>query len=179
MVSEDIQARRDEYLGIMHDHGTKSPGAIVASVRETQETLLAIYRSVPEDVARLKPAADEWSIRELAIHAVFTERLIAKLIHHIARSSTPLAEDLEGAGIGMMPKDDDGRSFAQIIDDLERTNLTLLEAVRDVPDVPDMTMQLPHPFFGPLNCLEWAGFQRVHDLDHIQHARKILAAVSL
>ena len=35
-----------------------------------------------------------------------------------------------------------------------------------------------HPFFGPLNCLEWAGFQRVHDLDHIQHARRIIAAVS-
>ncbi len=178
MVSEDIQARRDEYLAIMHAHGTKSPEAIVASVRETQATLLAIYRSVQEDIAQLKPAPEEWSLRELAIHTVFTERLIAKLIHHIARSSAPSAEDLEGAGIGMMPKDDEGRSFSQIVDDLERTNVTLLQAVRDLPDVPDMAMQLPHPFFGPLNCLEWAGFQRVHDLDHIQHARKILAAVS-
>jgi hypothetical protein len=178
MVSEDIQAKRDEYMGIMHDHGTKSPEAIIESVRETQANLLSLYRSVPDDVAQRKPAPDEWSMRELAIHAVFTERLIAKLIHHIARSSTPPAEDLEGAGIGMMPKDDDGRSFAQIVDDLERTNEDLLEAVRSLPEKPDTAMRLPHPFFGPLTCLQWAGFQRVHDLDHIQHARKILAVVS-
>jgi len=178
MVSEDIQARRDEYMGIMHDHGTKSPEAIIESVSETQKHLLALYRSVPDDVAQRKPAPDEWSMRELAIHSVFTERLIAKLIHHIARSSVPPAEDLEGAGIGMMPKDDDGRGFAQIVDDLERTNKDLLEAVRSLPETPDTAMQLPHPFFGPLTCLEWAGFQRVHDLDHIQHARKILTAVA-
>jgi hypothetical protein len=176
MVSEDIIANRDRYLAIMHDHGTKRPGDIIESVRETQEELLAIYRSVPEKRAQRKPAPDEWSLHELAVHTVFTERLIAKLIHHIARSSTPSAEDLEGAGIGMMPANDT-RSYAQVLDDLERTNGDLCSALRDLPETPDMTMQLPHPYFGALNCLEWAGFQRVHDLDHIQHARKILAVV--
>ena len=174
MVSEDIRANRDRYIAIMREHGVMSPQAIVESVRETQGELLAIYSSVPEEQAQLKPAADEWSLHELAVHTVFTERLIAKLIHHIARSSTPTAEDLDGAGIGMMPKND-SRSYPEVLDDLRRTNNDLLAAVRDLPDVADTEMKLPHPFFGPLTCLEWAGFQRVHDLDHIQHARKILA----
>jgi hypothetical protein len=177
MVSEDIQAAREEYLAIMHDHGTKSPDAIIESVRETQDQLLAIFSSVSEERATRKPAPDEWSLFELAQHAVFTEQLIAKLVHHMARSSTPSAEDFEGAGIGMMPKDD-GRGYLQVLDDLRQANSKLLDCVRDLPRAPDLEMQLPHPFFGPLNCTEWAGFQRVHDLDHIQHARKILAVAA-
>lgn len=176
MVSADIQARRDEYLAIMHAHGTKSPEAIVTSVRKTQADLLATYRSVPDERAGRKPGADEWSLHELAVHTVFTERLVAKLIHHAARSTIPPPEDLEGAGIGMMPTNE-SRSYRQVLDDLERTNGDLLQAVRDLPAEPDLAFKVPHPFFGELNCLEWAGFQRVHDLDHIQHARKILAVV--
>ncbi|MGB2693946.1 MAG: DinB family protein [Dehalococcoidia bacterium] len=177
MVSEDIQAARERYVAIMRDHATKRPDAIIESVRETQEELLAIYSSASEEQAQRKPAPDEWSLHELAVHTVFTERLIAKLIHHIARSSVPPAEDLEGAGIGMMPQDD-SRSYRQVLDDLRRTNSDLRDAVRDLPDAPDTEMTLPHPFFGPLSCLEWAGFQRVHDLDHIQHAHKILVTIS-
>jgi len=33
-----------------------------------------------------------------------------------------------------------------------------------------------HPFFGPLNCREWAVFQRVHDGDHAQQVEQIKAA---
>jgi hypothetical protein len=38
-------------------------------------------------------------------------------------------------------------------------------------------MTRPHPFFGELTAMQWAVFQRVHDEDHVQHVRKILAAV--
>ncbi|MEX0750320.1 MAG: DinB family protein, partial [Dehalococcoidia bacterium] len=93
----------------------------------------------------------------------------------LARGTTPPAEDLVGAGIGMIPADD-GRPYAEALAELRQRNADLLDAVRSLPDAPNLEMQLPHPFFGPLNCLEWAGFQRVHDLDHIQHARRIIAA---
>jgi hypothetical protein len=177
MVSEDIQRRRDEFLGIMHDHGEKTPAQIIESVRETQAELLAIFRSCDDQQASKQPADGEWSMRDLAMHAYFTERLIAKLVHHLARGTTPSAEDFEGAGIGMMPKED-GRSYGEIINAIEQENQTLLDAVGELPDARNIEMKLPHPFFGPLNCLEWAGFQRVHDLDHIQHARKSLAATA-
>jgi hypothetical protein len=175
MVSQDIISRRDEYMALMHAHGAMSRDAIVESVAATQDELLTIYRSVSEERAYRKAAPDEWSLHELAVHTVFTERLIAKLIHHIARSSVPSAEDLEHSGIGMMPAHDD-RSYPEVLEDLERKNRALLDAVRMLPEEPDTEMKLPHPYFGPLTCLEWAGFQRVHDLDHIQHARKIIAA---
>jgi hypothetical protein len=175
LISEDIQQRRDEYLQLMHEHGTKSPDEIIQSLRETQEQLLALFESASEEQALRKPAPDEWSLHELAAHAAFTERLIAKIIHYGSRNSVPPAEDLEGAGIGMMPKDE-YPSYAGVLAALRQRNADLLEAVRDLPEEPNMDMKMPHPFFGPLNCLEWAGFQRVHDTDHIQHAGKILAS---
>jgi hypothetical protein len=176
MVSEDIVAARDDYMALMHKHGTMSAAAIVDSLRQTQDELLAIFRSVTEERASVKPGPDEWSMHELALHAAFTERLIAKLVHHLSRGGTPSAEDFDGAGIGMMPKENT-RTYGEVLDELASQNAEILEAVRTLPEAPNTEMKLPHPFFGPLNSLEWAGFQRVHDLDHIQHARKILAQI--
>jgi hypothetical protein len=174
MVSQDIQERRDAYVAIMRDHAKKSPDEIADSVRETQGLLLSVLDACTTADALWKPAPEEWCIRELALHAMFTERLVAKLVHYTARGGFPPAEDLEGAGIGMMPADD-GREYVRVLDELRAANVALVETLAGLPEQPDMTMQVPHPFFGPLNCLEWAGFQRVHDLDHIQHAEKIRA----
>lgn len=176
MVSQDIQDARERYLAIMHGHGAMAPAEILVSVGETQRELLAIFASATEDDASRQPAAGEWGLRDLALHTAFTERLIAKLIHHLARGETVPPEHLAGAGIGMMPPDD-GRTYADALAELRRMNDGMLKAVEMLPPEPNATMKLPHPFFGPLNCLEWAGFQRVHDLDHIQHARKIIAAL--
>lgn len=175
LISDDIKANRDRYLDIMHAHGTMTPDEIIDSVRETQHDLFMTFQSVSDEEAQRKPAPDEWNIHELALHAVFTERLVAKLVHLMARGEFPTAEDLEGAGIGMMPKDNQ-QGYYDVLDDLRRANTDLLEAVAGLPDPPNVEFKLPHPFFGDLNCLEWAGFQRVHDLDHIQHAEKIIAA---
>lgn len=175
MISQDIRSNRDRYLAIMAEHGTLAPQDIVASVSETQADLHAVFSSASVEVAARKPAPNEWCLLELVRHAAFTERLVGKLIHHLARDAYPSAEDFEGAGIGMMPDDDHG--YAEVLDDLALKNAALLDEVRDLPDAPNVEMKADHPFFGPLNCKEWAGFQRVHDLDHIQHARKILADI--
>jgi hypothetical protein len=175
MVSEDIQRRRDEYTQLMRDHAAMRPAEIVESVRASQAQFLEIMRAVREEQALRKPAPEEWSLRELALHAAFTERLIAKLIHHTARREIPAAADLEGAGIGMMPPDD-GRPYAGVLDEIERMNAEIIAAIESLPASPDLEFRLAHPFFGQLNSHEWAGFQRVHDTDHIQHARKIIAA---
>jgi hypothetical protein len=76
-----------------------------------------------------------------------------------------------------MMGDDDGRPFAAMIEELRALDAEMLQTIRDLPAAPDTSVTPTHPFFGPLNCLEWAAFQRVHDEDHVQHAGKILAAV--
>lgn len=176
MVSENITRRRDEYLQLIRDISAQPPAGIVASVAETQDALLVLLRSAPESRVLVRPAPDEWCLRDLALHAAFSERLISKLVHYMARGSMPPPEDLAGASIGMMPEGD-VRAYADIVLHLGAMNDELLDAVRNLPENPNTEMLVPHFLFGPLNCLEWAGFQRVHDTDHIQHAEQILAAV--
>ena len=174
MVSPEIEQRREQYTQLMRDLALQPRTAIIERVRESQGQLLSVLGGVREAHALWKPAPDEWCLRELTLHATFTERLVAKLVHYGARGSAPPAEDLAGAGIGMMPADD-GRPYVAVLDDLGAANAGLVQAIEALPEEPDATFQLAHPFFGPLNCLEWAGFQCVHDSDHIQHAERILA----
>lgn len=178
MVSPELESRRQSYLDFMHDTGKLPAADIATSVRESQAELLELLRAVPEATASAKPHGDgEWCLRELAIHAAFTERLVAKLVYGMARGTMPTADDLRGAGIGMMPPDT-SRSYADALAELESLNAELIGAVESLPAEPNLELHLPHPFFGALNCKEWAAFQRVHDTDHIQHARRILTELS-
>lgn len=177
MVSPEITQRIDEYKLLMRELGAQPPEAIIARVRESQARLLSVLEPVALPAALWKPGADEWCLRELTIHAAFTERLVGKLVHYAARGAPPPAEDLRGAGIGMMPPEGDDRSYAEALDWLRAMNEELVREVRALPDDPDTAMRLPHPIFGPLNCLEWAAFQCVHDTDHTQHAERIRTAM--
>jgi len=71
---------------------------------------------------------------------------------------------------------DDAGTYAALIERLHVANAKMLAAIRGLPADADTETKSPHPFFGELNCYEWAVFQRVHDSDHIQHAQKIIAA---
>ncbi len=170
MVTDDIRTRVTSYI---QHQGTKSKDALADLVRTSQARYLGVVSAVPDDVAVKKPAADEWSVRELTRHVVASERFVAGLIWHIARAQQPPPRP---GGLGMM-LDDDARSFAGWVEDLCAANEKMIETILGLPEAPDTSITPPHPFFGPLNCREWAAFQRVHDEDHVQHAGKILAAV--
>lgn len=170
MVTDDIRARVTSYI---QHQGTKSRDALADLVRTSQERFIDVVSGVSDDIAVKKPAPDEWSVRELTRHVVATERFVADLIWHIARAQQPPPRP---GGLGMTI-DDDARPFAGWVADLRDANAKMIETILGLPDAPDTSLTPPHPFFGPLNCREWAAFQRVHDEDHVQHAGKILAAV--
>ena len=170
MVSEDIVTRVTSYI---QHQGAKSPEAIVALVTTSQERFLAVVDPLADDLAARKPADDEWSLRELIRHVIDAEARVATLVHDLARGTRP-----EGGRQAGMMLEDDGRPFAAFVAQLREVNAALLEAVRTLPEEPNIDEKANHPFFGPLNCKEWAAFQRVHDEDHVQHAGKILAAAA-
>jgi len=169
MLPEDVRERVTSYIKYQ---ATKPPDAIVALVRESQAKLLDVIADVDEATAARKPAPDEWSLRELIRHVVEAESGVARLVGRLAAGEAP--DGRTGAGaVGS----DDGTTFADYVHRLRETNAELIAAIEALPAAPDLEATSPHPFFGPLNCKEWAAFQKVHDEDHVQHARKILAAV--
>jgi hypothetical protein len=167
---------RDRVVSYMQHQAGKSHDAILELVATSQQRYIDVVGALSDDAAAKKPSDDEWSVRELIRHVISAERGVASLVRDLSRGVKPTpSDDTRGAG-NAMP--DDGRPFAGFVDELRKTNETMLQAIRDLPASPNVTERAKHPFFGDLNCLEWAVFQRVHDEDHVQHAQKILAATA-
>ncbi len=174
MVSEDVIQRVGGYI---RHQATKSRGAIVDMVAANQQRYLEAIGALSDDAANRRPPADgEWCVRELTLHVIATEEYVARAIHHAARGEQPPPRVPPG-GIGMTIPDE-GQPFAALVERLRATNEQMLETIRDVPESPDLTVTPEHPFFGPLDCLQWSVFQRIHDEDHIQHAARIIAETS-
>jgi hypothetical protein len=171
MMPDDVRDRVTSYI---QHQGTKSREALVDLVRTSQERYADAVSGAGDQLSARKPAPGEWSLRELTRHVITTEDFVSDLIAAIARGQAP--PDRRG-GLGMM-REDDGRPFSALLDDLRAVNAKMLDTIGALPEPPDVSIKPPHPFFGPLNCLEWAAFQRVHDEDHMQHAGKILVALS-
>jgi hypothetical protein len=168
VIPDDVRDRVTSYI---KHQATKSPQAIADLVSTTQVRFLEIVAPLDHAIVARQPAPDEWSIHDLVRHVISAESGVAKLVHGLARGVRP---DLKGAGIGSMVE---AGSYSGLLDQLRATNEALLDAIAKLPAAPDTQTLAPHPFFGDLNCLEWATFQRVHDADHVQHAEKILAAL--
>ncbi len=169
VLSDDIRERVRAYI---QHQGAKSREAIIDLVRTSQTKYVELVSAVPDGITAAKPAPEEWSIRELTLHVITAEDGVTRVIETTSRGGgVALGDRVLG-----LKKDDDGRPFAELVAQLRDANARMLDAVRDLPAEPDTSATVQHPFFGPLNCLEWAVFQRVHDEDHIQHAAKIVAA---
>ena len=167
MVSEDVAARVVSY---MQHQAAKPPAAVAEIVADSQGRLLAIFERCDAATAGRGPGDGEWSLHELLRHVVSAERGVARVIAMLGRGEVPQRESRAGSMADAAP-------YAGLVDELRVANTAVLDAVRALPDDADLALTYRHPFFGELNCREWAVFQKVHDEDHIQHAGKILAAL--
>ena len=166
MVSEDVAARVRSYI---RHQAAKPPDAIATLVEDSQQRLLAAFVACDRGVAERKPAPDEWSMHDLMRHVISAEAGVSSAIERLSRGDAPATP----RRAGMQPADD-GASYDELIARLRTTNAQLIEIIRSLPPDADVTTTALHPFFGELNCREWAAFQRIHDEDHIQHAAKIM-----
>ena len=167
----------DRVTGYIQHQAKKSRGTIIDLVRTSQQRYIDIISTLDDAAAAKKPAADEWSVRELLRHVILAEQDVTALVTGLSRGETPPPAITGRRGMGTQI-DDDARPLSALVEQLRDINEGMIRAIEELPDSPDLTTKAPHPFFGPLNGLEWAVFQRVHDEDHVQHAQKILAATA-
>jgi hypothetical protein len=176
VMPDEVRQRVVSYM--QYQGKKKSRDGLVEMVRTSQDRYIDVIGALDDEMAAKKPAPDEWSVRELTLHVISAQASVADIIARTSRGeppSPPKEGQPRGAG---MSQPDAGRPFAELVDELRTMNATTIAAIESMPETPDTSITPPHPFFGQLNCREWAVFQRVHDEDHIQHAGKILAAVS-
>ncbi len=157
---------RERVLSYIAHQAVKEPASIKGVVQKGHDQFLGALDGLSEEQARFKPGPDDWSVLEVLQHAAPAKRSVARLCAALARGETP-----EGGG--------GGATYASLDEaraDLEAAHEEMLVSIEALSPDANMEKRAEHPFFGELNCREWAVFQRIHDGDHAQQVEQIKAA---
>jgi hypothetical protein len=166
-VSNDQRERLVSYIS---HQAAKGPGSIRGTIQKGHHQLLGIIDGLSEQQATFKPSPDVWSVLEVLRHAVDAERGVGRSCAALARGETPAGQAQPGRSGGALPSLTEARSA------LDAAHDELLAFVATLSPETNLEARFEHPFFGPLNCQEWAVFQRVHDGDHAEQIEQIKAA---
>ena len=161
---------RERLLSYISRQVSKGPESIKSAVRKGQEQLLAVIDGISEEQASFKPDADTWSVVEVLRHVVDGKRRNAAGCAALARGETRGGEAQTGRTGEELP------SLAAARSALEASHGELVAAVASFSPATNLEARYEHPWFGLLNCQEWAVFQRIHDGDHAAQIEQVKAA---
>ena len=174
-LPDDVQERVGSYIS---HQAVKAPQALLEIVQKGHEKLLGLVDGMSEAQAKFKPADDVWSVLEVLDHVVTAKRGVARTCVTLARGETPRGIGEEGqeatAQDGIT-----GKHFSSITgarSAAEEAHAEMIDFIIGLSDDVNLDARFKHFVFGPLNCREWAAFQRVHDGDHAQQIEQVVAA---
>ena len=165
-VPDDLKERVLSYIAHQSE---KQPEGIAGVVEQGHDQLVGLLEGLSDEQAAFKASAEDWSVLEVLRHVVGSKRGVARRCSVLARGE---------ASASFEPADEVG-SFASLSEAraaLDAGHRELLASVQAPTPDANVDVTFDHPFFGPLNCREWAVFQRVHDGDHAGQIEKIKAA---
>ncbi len=153
---------------------SKGQESIREAVQKGHDQLIGLLDGMTEGQATFKPGPDDWCVLEVMQHVVTAKRGIARLCVALARGETPRGiggegEDEEQDGVMR----DRFASLADARSAAAAAHHDLLAFVDSLAPETDLEARYAHFLFGPLNCREWAAFQRVHDADHTNQVQQI------
>ena len=160
---------KERVLSYIAHQSEKQPEGIAGVVEQGHDQLVGLLEGLSDEQAAFKASAEDWSVLEVLRHVVGSKRGVARRCSVLARGE---------ASASFEPADEVG-SFASLSEAraaLDAGHRELLASVRAPTPDANVDVTFDHPFFGPLNCREWAVFQRVHDGDHAGQIEEIKAA---
>ena len=184
-----LRARVREYL---RDNGTLAPTAAirrrVATAFENLEKFL-LAADAARAARRAWPA--EWSLHEIADHVVQTHRPSRDELRDLLAGRRPAGPPIPAS---LQSKDPLARPWPALLEDLARVHADIVADLAAAPDdfptsvrasvVVVMNAEATDGTTVPLSWedeIDWkayAVFLRLHAIDHLNQARKVLAALS-
>lgn len=178
MATELQSDVRERVTGYIKHNATKSNEAILDLVQHGHEQMMELVDGLSEEQATFKPGTDDWSVLDVMQHVVAAKKGVARLCAALARGEKP--GGLGGEGEDTQKQDGvTGREYATLDDAVEAAVAAqeeLAAFVNKLSDESNTEETHDHFLFGPLNCREWAVFQRIHDGDHGGQIEKVKAA---
>ncbi len=180
MATELQSDVRERVGGYIKHNAKKSNEAVLDLVQHGHRQLMDGIDGLSDEQATFKPSAEEWSVLDTMQHVVAAKKGVARMCEALARGEEP-------GGIGGEGQEEDtqkqdgvtGRTYDSLAEAAEAAVAAhdeLVGFVNKVSDESDTELTHDHFLFGPLNCREWAVFQRVHDGDHGGQIEKVMAA---
>jgi hypothetical protein len=181
------QVKAMEYL---RDKGTRLAAAQVHErVAAGFAALEGFLDGVTEAEARVRALPGEWSIQEVADHLVETHRPSLEELHDLLAGRRPPGEPIPA---GLQSRDPLARPWAELLGELKRLQAEVVAALVAAPDrlydarapvVMVINVKEPDGHETPLHWIEeldWKAYAvifRLHVMDHLGQARKVLRAV--
>jgi uncharacterized damage-inducible protein DinB len=172
------QAHVIERIGSYIRHNaTKEPAALRALVERGHAELVASFDGLSPAQATFQPAPNVWSVLQVLDHVVTAKLGVARICARLARGDVPPGFGREGD-----EQAQDGVTithFTSLADAgaaAQAAHEALLAFIDAIDSATNTEARFAHFLFGPLNCREWAAFQRVHDGDHTGQIGQVRSA---
>ena len=166
-LPEDV---RQQVVGYLKHKASKSTSDLLALVDRAAGWIEQSLAGMSESQARFRPSPDEWSVADVLRHVDASMRSTARIIEALA------------TGEGVPPHmdappmlEDAGKTLAELRSGVAQSYDEVRAAVAAIPDGPAAAPTAFHPFFGDLNCKEWAAFVYVHSRDHADQIQSLKA----
>lgn len=160
---------RQQVVGYLKHQASKSTSDLLALVDRAAGWIEQSLAGMSESQARFRPSPDEWSVADVLRHVDASMRGTARLVTALA------AGENVSAKMADPPIDDAPKTLAELRQGVAESYDEVRAAVAAIPDGPATGATAFHPFFGDLNCKEWAAFVYVHSRDHADQIENVKA----
>lgn len=184
-----LRTRVRDYL---RDNGTQAPTALIRRrVATAFDNLEKYLRAVDADRAARRAWPAEWSLHEIADHVVETHRPSRDELRDLLAGRRPAGPPIPAS---LQSKDPLARPWPVVLDDLARVHAEIVADLDAAPDdwptdvrAPVLVVMNAETSDGTIVPLTWedeidwkayAVFLRLHAIDHLNQARKVIAALS-
>jgi hypothetical protein len=172
---------------------TKKAQEVVEYLSKQREILLASAEGVSEAQLNFKPAADQWSIKEIFHHLWIVEGATAKLMSIMLKQAVEnnLTEETDPEGsvmIGLESLEEalskkfqaperfvpiDAVSLEESISKLGETRIKLTDPLEQLCRYDVTQLTYPHPAVGPLDTYQWVMVMGSHEGRHTRQINRV------
>jgi len=178
MVTDGQDELRDRLVSYIKHNASKGHDAVLNVITKEHERLMDSIAGLSLEQATFTFAPDEWSVLETMTHMVELKGGVIQTCEALARGELPVRASAERNDTRMR----DGFSIPPFATPEEASKAAskghqaLAGFLNGVSEASNTEKTHSHPFFGSMNCLEWAVYLRIHDGDHVGQIEKIKAA---
>jgi hypothetical protein len=158
---------RQQVVSYVKHQASKSTADLLGLVDRAAGWIEKSLEGVSESQARFCPEPGEWCIADVLRHVEASMRGTARLVSALAAGEKADVKGIEPV-VEAGPE-----TLAELRDGVAQSYDEVRAAVAAIPEGAELGATAYHPFFGDLNCREWAAFVYVHSRDHADQIEKV------